>query len=216
MPPPSCLDRFDPTRRTVLLALRRLAPADVETIAEAAYLSVGAARQYLQGFVAEGLVAHEPERRGPGRPRYRYALTPAGESLFPRAYDDLANSLIAAVLREDDATRERIFSRLADREVERHRPVYEQYASQSPLRGYLAVLEQAGYFPDAETAPEGVVIRLHNCPVLELALEDRTICDLELRTLSRGLPPGCVERLADRPSGSPRCIYRLRIEELDG
>lgn len=215
MPPRSCLDRFDPTRRAVLLALRRLAPADVESIAEAACLSAGAARQYLQGLVAEGLVAHEPERRGPGRPRHRYCLTPAGEALFPRAYHNLAASLIASIREEEAETRDRIFSRLAEREVERYRPTYEQYAVQSPLRGYLAVLDRAGYFPEAEAAPGGAVVRLHNCPILELALEDPALCDLELRTLSAGLPPGCVERLADRPSGSPRCAYLLRLAELD-
>jgi predicted ArsR family transcriptional regulator len=96
--PQSCLDLLDPTRRAILVALKRLHSATAEEVAAHCFLSVGAARQHLQTLEAQGLIDHEPERRGPGRPRHRYLLTPRGEALFPKLHHEaLAYLLDVAV-----------------------------------------------------------------------------------------------------------------------
>ena len=66
----------------------------------------------------EGLVAHHDERTGPGRPRRRYCLAPAAESLWPKRYGQLTNQLLGFLEATDPELVARVF---AQRGAERAR-----------------------------------------------------------------------------------------------
>lgn len=218
MPPTTCLDLLDPTRRALLVALRRLGGATAEEVASHCFLSVGAARQHLQSLEAQGIVAHEPLRRGPGRPRHRYLLTPAGEALFPKLDHEALDTLLEAVEQEPPDVRERLLRRLVEGTISRYRPAFETHGRGSPLRGAVAVFEEAGYLPEVRETPAGIAITLHHCPIADAPRRRELLCEAEARCLAAAFPGARLERDAYRPHGDPRCTYILEpsVEPGDG
>ena len=209
MPPTTCLDLLDPTRRTILVTIRRLGFATVQEVAARTFLSEGAARQHLQSLEAQGLLAHEPERSGPGRPRHRFTLTPRGEALFPRADHEALQALLLAVREEDPALRQRLVQRIAARAIQHYRPTFEREASHSPLRALVAIFEEAGYIPELTEAPAGTAFVLHHCPVAAAHRLGGLICDAEQQCLEAALPRHTIHRIASRPTGDATCAYLL-------
>ncbi len=210
MPPErSCLDLLDPTRRAVLVTLRRLDAAEVEELAAHAFLSIGAARQHLQWLEAQGFIAHEPVRHGPGRPRHRYYVTPAGEALFPRLDTDALLGLIDAIEQEPPEVRERILGRIVQATIERYRPTFERRGRDAPLAGVVATLEDLGFLPEVERRTGETALVLHHCPVAEAARGYPLLCELERRCLAAAFEGGAIERTESRPGGAPRCTYLL-------
>ncbi len=94
------LDALPPGRRAVLSTLKTRGEASAEDVAAVLGVTVSAVRQHLAPLEQHGLVAHRDERPGPGRPRRRYCLTPAAESLWPKRYGQLTNQLLTFL---DDA-----------------------------------------------------------------------------------------------------------------
>ena len=64
-------------------------------------LSMNAVRHHLKELEAAGLVGYERENRGVGAPAFAYGLTPAGESLFPRRYQETLTILLDQMVRRD-------------------------------------------------------------------------------------------------------------------
>ena len=91
------LDNLPPGRRAVLSTLKTRGEASADEVATTLGVTVGAVRQHLAPLEEQGLVAHRDERPGPGRPRRRYCLTPAAESLWPKRYGQLANQLLTFI-----------------------------------------------------------------------------------------------------------------------
>src|SRR5215211_2753987 len=115
------LNSLPETRRRILEQIKRGGNVTAEAIAADLSVTLSGARQTLTALEREGLLAHAPERGGPGRPRYVYSLTAAGDALFPRAYAELTNELLEYVEDEDPQLLERIFTRRADRRLQRAR-----------------------------------------------------------------------------------------------
>ena len=88
------LSALPTAKRAILNVLKKRGEATVDEIAEALEITVSGARQQLTGLQKDGLVAVREQRLGPGRPRHHYALTPAGDSIYPRAYAELTNELL--------------------------------------------------------------------------------------------------------------------------
>src|SRR5260370_21977930 len=84
-------------RRAVLYALRRRGDATAEQLAGQLGMSVSGARQHLMALTRDGLVAAtempaESPRRG--RRTLRDAVTPAADTLLPKAYGQLTHQLL--------------------------------------------------------------------------------------------------------------------------
>src|ERR671914_717012 len=109
------------SRRQILEHIKRRGEAGTDEIAATVGITLSGARQHLTALERDGLLAHRPTRLGPGRPRHLYALTAAGDALFPRNYVELTNELLEYVADEDPALLTRIFDRRADRRLRRAR-----------------------------------------------------------------------------------------------
>ncbi len=84
-------------QQAVLIALRRIGPASPDALAAAMGISRSAAVAHLRMLAAVGLVARDVERHGVGRPRHRYDLTAAAQTLLPSNYASLATDLLDAL-----------------------------------------------------------------------------------------------------------------------
>jgi predicted ArsR family transcriptional regulator len=82
------------TRKDILDLLRERSQATVKEIGDELGLTSTGIRQHLTVLERDGLVVSHEERGHVGRPALVYRLTPTGDALYPKSYDELANVLI--------------------------------------------------------------------------------------------------------------------------
>jgi DeoR family suf operon transcriptional repressor len=203
---------FRGLQRRLLVALKKRQPITVKELAEEFKITGNALRRHLKALEAAGVVQYRREVRGVGGPTFAYALTEAGETLFPRAYaGPLAEALeivrdqqgidaVVSVFRKE-------WSALAD-EV-RARIASLPLARRAELVAELRTSQ--GYMADAtSTGPGEAVIREHNCAIREVAERFPEVCNAEARFFAE-LLGASVEREAHILTGCNACQYRVRI-----
>jgi len=206
------LSAFPETRRLMLDVLKRDGAADTERLAHLAGITVSGARQHLTALERDGLVTHQVDRRGAGRPRHTYALSSAGDALFPRHYGALTNELLAYVEDEDPELVERIFARRGQRRLDQALERTAGLSFRERVAIVATILDEDGYLADFSEEPDGTfVITEHNCAVLSVALRYSHACSSELDFLQRTLPEADVTRIAHRIKGAHVCAYRVTL-----
>lgn len=195
----------------VLLALKKAQPLTVKELATEFGITPNALRRHLKALETMGMVHYRARVRGVGGPTFAYSLSPAGESLFPRAYAGaLADAL--DVVREEQGIEGviRVFHRqwasLADAASPRMagRTLGERTAVLAELRttqGYMAE-------SDAQSSGEAV-IREYNCAIRDIAARFPEVCAEEERFFAE-LLGATVEREAHILDGCNACEYRVR------
>jgi DeoR family suf operon transcriptional repressor len=206
------LAELPPTRRTLLVTLRKRGEARAEELAQELGVTVSAVRQHLQGLAAADLVVHRDERVGPGRPRRSYALGPAAEALFPKAYGELTLELLDHLADEDPGVVQRAFERRRAARVRRVQARVEGLDFAARIAEIARVLDEDGYLADFEPTEdgEGFTIREHNCAILAVARRYGHACSTEISFLRELLPDAEVRRVAHILSGSHACVYEVR------
>ncbi|MGC4106802.1 MAG: transcriptional regulator [Thermomicrobiales bacterium] len=200
------------TRRAMLEVLKREGSADADRLAEQTTITTSGARQHLVALEAAGLVTHAVVREGPGRPRHVYALTPAGDALFPRVYSALTNELLGYIADEDPALVERLFARRGERRLAAALERTAGLAVAEKVRVLAQILDEDGYLADFTEAEDGsFLITEHNCAVLSVAQRYGHACSSELEFLQRTLPEAEVTRIAHRLNGAHVCAYRVVV-----
>jgi len=198
------------TRRLMLEILKRDGIADTERLAQLTQITTSGARQHLVALETAGLIAHEVERAGPGRPRHNYRLTPKGDALFPRDYGALTNELLAYIEDEDPSMVERLFARRGQRRLDQALARTAGCSFSDKVRAVAQILDDDGYLADFQVEADGsFVITEHNCAVLTVAQRYQHACSSELDFLQRALPEAEVTRIAHRINGAHVCAYRI-------
>lgn len=216
------LAELPPTRRALLVALRKRGEARAEELAGELAITVGAVRQHLHGLAAADLVTHREERVGPGRPRHLYRLAPAAEALFPRAYGELTVELLDYIGDEDPQLVARAFERRRRARVERVRERLEGLDFDARVAEVARVLDEDGYLAEVEPlpadpatgAPEGWRILEHNCAILAVAQRYGHACGAELAFLREALPDADVTRVSHILTGAHACAYDVRVRPV--
>lgn len=202
------LNSLPETRRRILEQIKRGGNTTADAIAAELGVTLSGARQTLTALEREGLLAHAAERGGPGRPRHVYSLTAAGDALFPRAYAELTNELLEYVEDEDPVLLERIFTRRAERRLQRARERTVGLSFPERVQAVANILDEDGYLADFSRRDDGAfIITEHNCAVLGVALRYGHACSSELDFLRAALPEAEVTRIAHRIQGGHVCAY---------
>ncbi|HEX4804906.1 MAG TPA: ArsR family transcriptional regulator [Conexibacter sp.] len=212
------LAELPPTRRALLVALRKRGEARAEELAEQLEITVSAVRQHLRGLAAADLVAHREERAGPGRPRHVYRLAPAAEALFPRAYGELTVELLEYIGDEDPQLIARAFERRRRARVERTRERLAGLDFDARVAEVARVLDEDGYLAEVQPLAEdgervggGWRILEHNCAILAVAQRYGHACGAELAFLREVLPDADVTRVSHILTGAHACAYDVRL-----
>ena len=205
------LDTLPPGRRAVLSMLKHSGEASAEEVANVLGVTVSAVRQHLVPLEEHGLVAHRDERPGPGRPRRRYCLTPAAESLWPKRYGQLANQLLTFI---DDADPELVSHAFEHRRKARAARAHQRLGTKAfdeRVRELARILDDDGYLASCERADDGSwrVVE-HNCAILDVAERYGAACSSELEFLREALPDADVQRTAHMMAGAHVCAYAIR------
>lgn len=205
------LESLPETRRAILRHIKVEGEATADGVAAACGITVSGARQHLVALDRDGLITYREVREGPGRPRYLYTLTSAGDGLFPRNYAGLANELLDYIDDEDPALVARLFDRRAARRLEHAqtrlagRPFAEKVAI------VAQILDEDGYLADFSARADGTfVITEHNCAVLSVARRYGHACSSELSFLRAALPEADLTRVAHQLAGAHVCAYEVR------
>ncbi len=201
---------FSPTVRALLGHLKQAGDASADELAGALGVTVSAVRQHLRPLEDHGLVAHRDERQGPGRPRRRYCVAPAAESLWPKRYGQLTNQLLEFVEDADPGLVARLFERRAGERAERAASRLAGRSFDARVRELAAILDEDGYLADATRVRAGEWrVQEHNCAVLDVARRYRHACTSELAFLREALPDADIERVAHIVAGAHSCVYQI-------
>jgi predicted ArsR family transcriptional regulator len=202
-----------PTRRAVLDLLKRNGPLTVAQLHEILGVSHVAVRRHLEALQRDGLVRQTTRALGRGRPAHLYALTDAGDELFPRNYQQLAGQLLDAVRAElGPAAVERLFAH-------RQQALARQHAERTAGRGLpdlarvlATIQDENGYMAEWEPAGQDrYLVREHNCAISAVAGAHPSACRHELALFQQLAGPGVeVQRVSHIQSGDSECAYVLR------
>ena len=218
MPPlASTLAGFRGIRADVLIAVKKAQPVTASDLATGFALTTNALRRHLKELENDGLVRCVREVRGVGAPALMYSLTPAGEALFPRAYENTLTTLL-------DTVREQ---RGAEGIVELFRAQWERVAGGAkeelaalPLAERTQLLAELltshGYMAESGDAPNAdeTLIREHNCVLRAVAEKFPEVCVAEERFLAEFLG-AVVERRKHIASGASCCEYCVKDREAE-
>jgi predicted ArsR family transcriptional regulator len=194
----------------LLARLKHAGQSSVAELAADAGVSYEAVRQQLNALAAEGLVGRmSVPSAGRGRPAARYALTPAGDHLFEKRYDDLAVELIdaASEVLGSDAL-EQLLARLTDERVQAWERRLRGLSLEERLEALREIYLDDDPFTAVESGPDGPRLIERNCPFLTVAARRPALCSVTVSTLTRLLDAEVVrdERFQ---AGDGRCAFRV-------
>jgi predicted ArsR family transcriptional regulator len=139
-------------------------------------------------------------------------MTEAGRAAFPNAYDDLAVTALRYL--RDSGGEQTIEAFAASRVaalVDTIGPQVTTAASPAERAEALAdALTAQGYAATSATAPAGVQICQHHCPVEHVAAEFPQLCEAETRAFEQLLGTD-VRRLATIAHGDGVCTTHIAV-----
>src|SRR4051812_45477044 len=181
-------------------------------------MSGEAVRQQLLQLQREGwveAVRDEAHEKRSGRPAAHYRLTPAGDHLFPKNYDQLGVALLDAVsghLGPDALSR--VLAGMTDAQVKMWEPRLAGKTLHEKLQALTSLYDPQGgntAYAHVENGGGGLRLVEQNCPYLNVARERPAICSISVSLLSSllGLEVVREERFQD---GDGRCVFRVYEE----
>jgi predicted ArsR family transcriptional regulator len=210
----------DSSQLAVLVALRRIGPASPDPLAVELGITRSAALARLRTLEAVGLVVRDVERHGVGRPRHRYDLTDAAQSLLPSNYAGLATglleamqavadpSIVAAVFAERGRRQAALIRRRFAERGLGHAPLADRVRELAVIQdeqGYLCECSGGGPRVEADGAFR---MRQANCAIYDVARDHPEACSAELELFSEVLGAEVV-REAHIVAGDRTCTYRI-------
>ena len=196
-------------RADILLALKRAQPLTAKQLAQQLGVSVNAIRHHLKELEAASLIAYGRVQRGVGAPTFAYRLSPDGEALFPRAYEETLTQLLQRVA--EQGGRQAAVGLFEDH----YRDLTQQL--QTELAGAAAserldlvarLMNQQGYKAEWREAAGTFRLSEHNCAIRAVAERFPEVCAAEERFL-RDVLGAAVERRAHIASGCNSCEYAI-------
>ena len=201
-------------RGRILVELKRSAGGmTARDLVEHSGASLNAVRHHLKELEGESLVIRRREQRGVGAPVHLYVLTPAGENLFPRRYQELLTetlsqvegrsgkpAVVEAMENHFDSLARRLQAELADA------------TGQERLERVALILVEEGYMAAWGESDGTVKLTEHNCAIKAVAERFPEICLLEEQFLRDVLVAG-VERQSHILAGCQSCEYSIHFPE---
>ncbi|HEX6643678.1 MAG TPA: winged helix-turn-helix transcriptional regulator [Gemmatimonadales bacterium] len=199
-------------RAQVLIELKRSGRATVRELADRLGLSLNAVRHHLKELEAAGIIGFSREQSGSvGAPRHAYALTRAGEALFPERYKETLTELLDHLVAVEG--REAAVAFLVARYDALAARLEPELAMASPAERMQIVTRaraDEGYMAEGYATFCCGTLTEHHCAIRAVSERFPEICDAEARFLERVLG-GRVERKLHLLGGDGACEYAVRF-----
>lgn len=201
--------RLEGSRQAVLNILRRRGGGvSVDELAKELGLTGATVRRHLDVLLRDDLVSVSQARGRTGRPRYMFALTEAGEELFPHHYVRLTHRLLEEIValgpdetagRGGDAIADLVFTKMADRLAGEYAPLVAGRSPEERARSAAGLLSQDGLDFDVVVSGDDVRLLGRGCPCTRIGVTapagasagaGTRACDHDRRLLERvlGIP----------------------------
>ncbi len=198
------------TRQDILDYLRRHSEATVKDLGQHLGLTATGIRQHLTVLERDGLVEAREERGHVGRPALVYRLTPAGDGLYPKKYDELANALIeeARDLLGPESL-QRLMKKVAARFSAPYLPRLEGLPAGERLAMVSQIVEDRGNVAESSWSGDDYLIEKHTCPYWNVAVKNSAVCALDVEFV-RQLAGTDARLSTSLLRGDGRCTFRIR------
>jgi DeoR family suf operon transcriptional repressor len=197
----------------VLVQLKRSPRLAAKELALRLGVSINAVRHHLKELEVEGLVRYEREHRGVGAPSFLYSLSPTGEALFPRRYEETLTALLDSLVEREG--RDAALGLLEAHIGGLARRLTAELVGVRPaerLQVVARVRSEQGYMAEATGGNATGILTEHNCAIQSVAQRFPEICAAEARFLAEVLGAE-VDRREHILSGCPSCEYHVRFKE---
>lgn len=196
-------------RGDVLRELKRAQPLTAKELAQKLGVSTNAIRHHLKELETESLVTYGREQRGVGAPTFAYRLSPRGEALFPKRYEQTLTELLDRVaVRQGRAATAAMLEDLYTDLTRRLQGELEGVAPEARLATVARVLSEAGYMAESDGAGGAFRLSEHNCAIKSVAERFPEVCAAEAKFLQTVLAAS-VERTAHIVDGCNACEYAI-------
>lgn len=199
--------RFFESTRGQIVTILRSAPCTVDELAQRLELTDNAVRAHLATLERDGLVRQSGLRRGPRKPHFTYTLTLEADGLFPKAYDDLLNQLIAVLKNRLQPAEIEDVLREVGRAVAAGAPAGAHKTLQGRLQTALKVLTSIGGAVTTEQQGDKIVICSTGCPLAAAVVVHPEVCQLA-ETLVAEIVKAPVKEHCNR-EGRPTCLFEI-------
>src|SRR3989449_4381471 len=205
-------------RGAILLELKCSQPLTANELAAKLDVSPNAIRHHLKELEIESLIAYDREQRGVGAPTHAYRLSPDGEAIFPKRYEETLTELLERVARKDG--RGAVGELFADHYAALARKLAAQLADAPPAERLAAVarlMSDAGDMAEWRpgTASGTFLLAEHNCAIRAVAERFPEACAAEQRFLRAALG-AAVERRTHIVAGCNACEYTVSFGATAG
>jgi len=197
---------FESTRGQIVTILRR-SPCTVDELARQLDLTDNAVRAHLATLERDGLVRQSGLRRGPRKPHFTYTLTPEADELFPKAYDDLLNQLIAVLKNRLQPAEIEDVLREVGRAVAADAPKGRKDTLEARVQTALKALASLGGAVEAEQQGEKIVICSTGCPLAAAVVVHPEVCRLAETLIAEIVKAPVTERC--NREGRPTCRFEI-------
>lgn len=212
------VENISDVQQQILTFIKQRGEATNADMAQHLNVSYEAVRQQLRQLEAADLVISHKKRAENGRvgrPTSVYALSPAGDHLFPKAYDELAVALIdtlAAAL-GPEALRQ-VLTSFTDENVRQWAPHLYDKSLLERLEALKGIYLEDDAYMEVDQDEAGGELRLveRNCPFLNVATRRPALCSVTVSTLSRLLGHK-VSREKRFQDGDGRCVFRVHLDQ---
>lgn len=199
-------------RGSVLAFLKQSNGGGVADVAEHLGISYEGARQHLTQLEKEGTVERRvlrAARATAGRPLTRYVLTPAGDHLFPKNYDELTVELIDALTdRLGPQALKQVLTAFTDKRVQEWTPRLHGKSLKERVMALQEIYGGGDPYMSVEVSRGGVRLIERNCPFLNVASRRPALCSVTVSALERLLGVSVV-REERFQAGHGRCVFRV-------
>jgi predicted ArsR family transcriptional regulator len=198
------------TRQAILDYLRFHGQATVKELGEHLGLTPTGIRQHLTVLERDTLIQAREERGHVGRPALVYQLTPQGDELYPKKYDELANALIeeAREMLGPEAL-QRLMKNVAARFARQYTPRLEGRPPVERLEATGSIISDRGNIVEVESSDDDYLIRKYSCPFWNVATRNSAVCALDVEFV-RQLAGADARLSTSLLRGDPCCTFRIR------
>jgi DeoR family transcriptional regulator, suf operon transcriptional repressor len=205
---------FRGTRGELLVALKKSQPVTAKELAERFHVTPNALRRHLKELELEGVVRYSREIRGVGGPVFAYSLTPAGEALFPRAYEAALTEVLDLVQQEHgDEGVVQLFRRRWEQIAAGAKPELAGLSLEQRARRLAELLTSLGYMAEVGGEMGSLpTITEHNCAIRLIAERFPDVCAAEQGFIAEVLGVD-VTRQAHIAKGANCCEYCIQMDD---
>lgn len=196
------------TRGEILTLIKRRGPLTVQELSRQLAITPMGVRQHLAILERDGQVRSDGVRRGQGRPSRVYNLTPEGDKVFPRTYEQVATALLEDVRALDgDAKVTALFEHRRRRLLEQYRVRLAGKNLGERVAALAEIRNEEGFLAEAERRDKDTFVLVeHNCPIRSVAGAYSQVCACEIALFADALGAE-VSRTDHILAGAPRCRY---------